>query len=286
MTHGSIEVGGVRIDALCDVETDYPGGLPEVFPDVPDGEWPAIRARHPGTVGEDGRWRFHDHCYVVRSEGRTILLDTGIGPPGTAIADELHPPGGALPGELRSAGLAPKDVDVVVISHMHMDHIGWNVTGEGPDLRPTFPRATYLVQEADWNAYLDEGDPDGRAVRGRQVRSLRDLGVLGLVQGERELTGEVLLFPTPGHTPGSQSLAVASGGERALLCGDVANHPVQVTHPHWRSVADADPSTAAATRDALFVRVESERMTMSTAHFREPFGGVVSSERRRLWFPF
>lgn len=285
MTHGSIEVGEVRIDALCDVETDIPERLADAFPDVTASEWPAVHARYPATVGANDRWRFHDHCYVIRSEGTVILLDTGIGPPGTTIADELDPAGGALPHELRSTGLAPEDVDLVAISHMHIDHIGWNVTGEGSDLRPTFPRATYLVQEADWVAYQDEEDPDGRAARGRQIRSLRDLGVLELVKGERELTGEVLLFPTPGHTPGSQSLALSSGEGRAVLCGDVANHPVQVTHPHWRSVADADPTTAARTREALFARVQSERITMSTAHFPEPFGHVVSSGGMRVWSP-
>lgn len=285
MPHGSIAVGGVEVTALCDGVSEALGQLGEIFPDVPEAVWEDAGNRYPGTVGREGLWRLHVHCYLVRSGGSVILLDTGIGPPGTPVAEWFDPPGGALLRELEAAGAGPEDVDLVVTSHVHVDHVGWNVTGKGAEARPTFPRATYLIQEGDWIAYQDEEESTGREARDRSVRALRRLGVLELVRGERELTDEVRILPTPGHTAGSQGLLVDSGGERALLCGDVANHPVQVTDPGWRSVADADPSTAVRTREVLLARAESEAILVSTAHFPEPFGRVVRVEGRRSWAP-
>src|ERR687891_342912 len=102
--HGTIRVGDLAVTALCDVEVDFPRSLEEAFPDVPPGSWPTIDAAHPGLVGADHRWHFHDHSFLVRAERTILLFDTGVGPPETVGAAFLYPPGGRLPGELRAAG--------------------------------------------------------------------------------------------------------------------------------------------------------------------------------------
>src|SRR5207244_480230 len=101
LPHGTIKIGDVEVIALRDVFTNVPGTLAEWFPGVPEEEWPDVNARHPDTVGDGGGWRYRVHSYLVWAEGRRILVDTGIGPAGTAISDWLHPPGGSLPEELR-----------------------------------------------------------------------------------------------------------------------------------------------------------------------------------------
>ena len=270
----SIRVGDIEVVAVPDCVRDGPWSFAEAFPDVPPEEWPGIAERYPDTVAGDN-WRARDHCFLVRTSDRTILVDTGIGPPGARVAEFLHPGGGRLLEELRSAGVEPGAVDVLVLTHMHFDHIGWNVSGPPDDPAPTFPNARYLLQRAEWDSYADDADPMGKPARDRQVRWLREAGVLELLDGEREIADGVRLRLTAGHTAGSQSVEVRSGREVLLLSGDVANHPIQVRHPEHRSFADADPSAATTMRRTVFGAAERDSVLVGPAHFPEPFGRIV-----------
>jgi glyoxylase-like metal-dependent hydrolase (beta-lactamase superfamily II) len=278
--HGTITIGEVEVTALCDAVREGPWTLAEAFPNVPGDDWPQITSMHPETAGPDGMWRAHDHSYLIRTDGDLILVDTGIGPAGTPVADVLHPEGGALLDELTAAAVQPADIDVVVLTHIHFDHIGWNVAGPADDPRPTFLEATYLIQRSEWDAYTGDDDPQGKPARDRQIRWLREAGLLRLVEGEDDLAEEIRLMPTPGHTPGSQSVLIGSGEGASILAGDVANHPIQVERPELRAFADADPALATATRREVFGRCERERLTLSTAHFADPFGRVVDGAWR------
>jgi glyoxylase-like metal-dependent hydrolase (beta-lactamase superfamily II) len=279
--HGTIRVGGVQITALCDVVGNFPAPLARVFPGVPAPAWEPFRRRYPETFDGPDRWRLHDHCFLLRGAGRAVLLDLGVGPPAAAGAEWIGTPG-RLPDELHQAGCEPGEVDTVVLSHLHLDHIGWAVTWDGERPRATFPGARHLVQRADWEAFSALGDDD-QAAFDQAVKPLADLGAVEILSGDHPLGGGLDLLHTPGHTPGSQSLLVQSDGERALLWGDVANHPAQVTETTWCSRADFDPGQADSTRRALLDRIEAEGMTLATAHFPEPFGEVVRVEGRRWW---
>jgi glyoxylase-like metal-dependent hydrolase (beta-lactamase superfamily II) len=210
-------------------------------------------------VGAD-RGRLRDWCFVVRSRDRVVLVDTGVGP------------------ELAAAGVEPEEIDLVVLTHLHLDHAGWNLAWDGDRPRPRFPRARYLVQRADWELFAHEGDDDDREAFDRCVRPLRDLGVADLVDGDRVLSGELSLLHTPGHTPGSQSLLVRSGTAAVLCWGDVANHPAQVGRPDWGPASDVLPQVAQATRRRLLERVETEAMWLAPSHFPEPFGTLVRDD--------
>jgi glyoxylase-like metal-dependent hydrolase (beta-lactamase superfamily II) len=286
VVHGTILVGDLEVTALCDVEVDFPRTLEEAFPDVPSDSWPDIDAAHPGLVGADHRWHFHDHSFLVRAERTTLLFDTGVGPPETVGAAFIHPPGGTLPDELRTAGVDPSEVDLVVLSHLHLDHIGWNATTD-PDgkVRSVFPQARYLIQRAEREGFLDDADEDDIAALELSVVALERLGAVELVDGERAIGRDLTLLPTPGHTPGSQSLLLGRGDERAMLCGDLANHPLQVERPDLRSRGDRDHRLAAATRRRILDRAEAEGLLLSCAHFPDPFGRVVSDRGRRTWRP-
>jgi glyoxylase-like metal-dependent hydrolase (beta-lactamase superfamily II) len=200
--------------------------------------WDPYRRRYPGAFSGPDRWRLHDWCFVVRASDRVVLVDTGVGGPGTPGAAWIGTPG-RLPRELAAAGVDPDEVDLVVLTHLHLDHIGWNLAWDGDRPRPRFGRARYLIQRADWERFSREGDDDDRTAFELCVRPLRDLGVLKLLDGDHALSAELSLLHTPGHTPGSQSLLVGSGGHALLLWG--------VTWPTTRPRSTSRPGGRAAT---------------------------------------
>ena len=281
MSSRTLTVGSVQVTALCDVTGDFPAPLEQAFPQVEEAAWGPWRRRHPGAFGGPGRWRLRDWCFVVRARDRVVLVDTGVGGPGTPGATWIGIPG-RLPEELAAAGVEPDEVDLVVLTHLHLDHIGWNLAWDGDQPRPRFPRASYLVQRADWELFASRGD-EAREAFDRCVAPLQALGVAELVEGDRTLDAELSLLHTPGHTPGSQSLLVRSGEDALLLWGDVANHPAQVGEPDWGPGSDVLPEVASGTRRQLLDRIETEGMWLAPAHFPEPFGTVTRVEGGRRW---
>jgi glyoxylase-like metal-dependent hydrolase (beta-lactamase superfamily II) len=277
----SLTVGTVKVTAHCDVTGDFPAPLAEAFPQVPAAAWVPWRSRHPGAFSGPDRWRLRDWCFVVRARDRVVLVDTGVGGPGAPGASWIGTPG-RLPDELAAAGIEPDEIDLVVLTHLHLDHVGWNLAWDGGRPRPLFPRARYLVQRADWDLFASRPE-EVRVAFDRCVAPLRELGVAELLDGDRTLDGQLRLVHTPGHTPGSQSLVVRSGGDAVLLWGDVANHPAQVGEPDWGPAADVEPEAARATRRRLLDQVEAEGMWLAPAHFPEPFGTVSRVDGGRRW---
>ena len=281
MTSRTLTVGAVEVTAVCDVVADFPDRLPDAFPGVEAAAWAPYRRRYPEVFDGPDRWRLRDWCFVVRAGRRVVLVDTGVGGPGTPGAGWIGTPG-RLPEELAAAGTGLDEIDLVVLTHLHLDHVGWNLVEDGGPPRPRFPRARYLVQRADWELFAARPD-DAREAFDRCVAPLQALGVAELLDGDRVLDDQLRLLHSPGHTPGSQSLLVTSGDDAALLWGDVANHPAQVGQPDWGPAADAQPEAAARTRRRLLERVETERMWLAPAHFPEPFGTVARVEGARRW---
>jgi glyoxylase-like metal-dependent hydrolase (beta-lactamase superfamily II) len=284
MPHGTIRIGQVEITALCDVATTFPRRLPDAFPETPTQAWEEFRPRYPEAfIGEDG-WLFHVHCYLVRGEGRTVLVDTGIGPPATIAAGWVGIPG-RLPEELAEVGVDPTEVDLVVLTHLHLDHIGWGVQRDSSPPTPFFPKARYVVHRLDIDMFREFGDEEDLAAFDQQIVPLDRSGALDAVEGTQEVMPGVQVVPAPGHTPGHQCVVVESGEDRALLSGDLTNHPAQVTEPRWPSGGDMDRSRAAETRAEWLDRVESEGMTLSTAHYPMPFARLLREDGRRYVRP-
>jgi glyoxylase-like metal-dependent hydrolase (beta-lactamase superfamily II) len=281
VTSRTLTVGAVKVTAVCDVVADFPEPLDEAFPAIEAAAWAPYRRRYPGVFDGPDRWRLRDWCFVVRAGGRVVLVDTGVGGAGTPGAEWIGTPG-QLPEELAAAGTGVDEVDLVVLTHLHLDHVGWNLASDGGSPRPRFPRARYLVQRADWEAFAARPE-EARAAFDRCVRPLQDLGVAELLDGDRILDPLLSVLHTPGHTPGSQSLLVRSGGAAVLLWGDVANHPAQVDRPDWGPGSDALPEVARQTRRRLLDRLEDEAMWLAPSHFPEPFGTVTRDGEGRHW---
>lgn len=279
MPHGSVAVGEVTVTALCDLVVAFPRPYRTSFPDVPQERWPQIRARHPEAFRGD-EWLMHHHAYLVHSRDRMVLVDTGVGPSGT-LAASWFGAAGRLLEDLADAGFAPDDIDAVVLTHAHLDHIGWNLDPSAPEPRPSFPNARYVLQRAEWERFPAAGDDDDRSAFDDGVRPLERLGVLDLIDGESRLGHGVTAVPAPGHTPGHQVVLIGSADLRAAITGDLANHPAQATEPSWRTGSDLEPQEAARTRAELFDRFEADGTIVCTAHWPDPFAHLVREDGAR-----
>lgn len=256
------EVGRLSVVALRDARGPYvtwESGFPTASP----RDWALARALDPAAFATDGRWLLDFRAYAIVSGSGVTLVDTGIGPAG-APAEGWAPVPGTLPSALGAAGTELSDVDTVVLTHLHADHCGWAVTTGG---EPLFPNARYVV-------HRDEMAWVNGAVASYVVKPLRAAGVLSEVAAETVLTslptGEtVRVVPTPGHTPGHQSVVVEGGGAQVVVTGDVLVHAVQLVSPSVAYVYEEDPELARATRESLlagFVGAE-----LATSHLTDPF---------------
>lgn len=256
MAGPAMRLGDVEVNVLQDGR----GGLPReiLFSDVPAGKHePALGAEYPAD--------FPYNCLLVRRRGSTVLVDTGLGPSRHPLGGE----GGRLWAELSAVGQRPEDVDVVVISHGHLDHIGGLVR----DGVPAFARARYVVSGADWQFWTSEGalgampEPASAAARA-QLPPLEAAGVLDSLDGENEVASGVRVLPAPGHTPGHVAVEV----DGALLYAvDALLHPLQVERPEIGRGMDADPERAIATRRAILERASESRCVVGASHIDSLF---------------
>ena len=261
----SIAVGEVEVVALTDVEGPF-FRLDQLFPGVPLEDWEPYFARYPWAFANESTFRGRIGGYLVKARDRNILVDTGIGPaafgtPGSLLAD------------MEDNGFQPADIDVVFLTHLHGDHLGWSVTEEG---EPTFPRARYVTQAVERE---DSGSREGQA-----LAPLKSLGAVDLLYGEEPISEEVIAIPTPGHSPGHTSLLVSSGGESVIIIGDVVVHPAQVTEPLWNIHFDEDKEQASFTREMLLDWVEADGIVIAAGHVPGTgFGRVIREGGRRYW---
>lgn len=223
--------------------------------------------------------------WVLRSGGRTVLVDTGAGNgrerPGMP---PFHRCQGDFLGLLASAGVRPQDVDVVVNTHLHVDHVGWNTVEADGGWVPTFPNAQYLIPAADDfhygpdNAYGNGLQAVDRLIYEDSVAPVHQAGQAVLWDGLHRIDEHLTLESAPGHTPGSSVLRLVSGGDRAVFVGDLVHSPVQILHPCCNSNACLAPAQAVASRRRILQRAADERELLVPAHFGG--AGAVQVHRR------
>lgn len=281
MPHGSLRIGRVEVDSLCDGVT-FGGGAQESFPGVRDEILAESRARFPWAFGEQDQWRLHVHATLLRSQGHAILVDTGVGPE-TAPAFAWSEIRGALPDEIRAIGVDLGEVEQVVITHVHDDHLGWT-TREGSE-DPLFANARYVIHRADWELMAAATDDEDREIFAATMAPLQAAGVLELSEGDQRMTGELTLIHAPGHTPGHQVVAIDSEGARGLVSADLVNNPAQLLQPGLNGATDGDPELARATRARWLEQIEREDRIVIPSHFREGFGRFVAEGARHAWEP-
>jgi glyoxylase-like metal-dependent hydrolase (beta-lactamase superfamily II) len=262
----SRRVGAFELVPLLDAVGKL-GELDQLYPDVPAELWEPYRALYP-ELFEGSQWRLLCACFLIRSRETIILVDTGVGPPGLwGWAAERE---GELPRALDGHGVGRGDIDLVFLTHLHIDHLGWN-TDEGGDIY--FPRARYLVHR-DALAFV-RTRPELPHVR-RCVEPLSDR--FEVLDGETELAPGITAFTAPGHFPGHMGLRIHSGDEEAVVIGDAAVHPALLDQPEWRYVSDLDPDESIATRRALLEELVDRNSLVACGHY--PGGGIGRIVRR------
>lgn len=264
-----VEIETFRIGGIeCSVVVHHGGrGTPAwMFPDVPARRRDQLMAPYLDAAG---RFEFVYASMLLRTgDGRTTLLDTGS-PPSSAGS---VPPIGEV---LASVGVHPTEIDTVVLSHGHLDHIG-GLTTAG---QPSFPAASHVIHERELE-YWTTGREAGGEAAGR-LRAIVDAGLLDTVDGEREVSPGLRLLPTPGHTPGHLAVAIASGGAHALYVGDALAHEVNVAEPGWNHFSDMVAGPAIRSRRRLVARAASDGAIIIGSHMTtrgravtRPDGGV------------
>jgi glyoxylase-like metal-dependent hydrolase (beta-lactamase superfamily II) len=278
MATNVMRVGNVELTALVDANLKAPCNL--LFPSLTRDSW----APYCDLLTDDcTNMELTIPAFIVRSGGKTILIDSGIGAKDRPIFGN-----GRLPEAMAEIGVRPEDIDLVMATHIHIDHVGWHTTARDGGFAPTFPNATYVFNRAEFDYWTA---PDIANAQGNEhvvdcVLPLKDQATVELVDNEATLTDELILIPTPGHTPAHSAVTIMSGGESAVIIGDVCHHPAQMIETGWSPVFDTNPALAAESREKLMRRIERDRMRVIGGHFAHPgFGRLVRVDGRRTWAP-
>lgn len=237
-------------------------------------------------VDEDRYYGFLQ-SWLLEVDGLKVLYDTGAGNdkqrPGIPIFGGLKTP---FLERFRQAGFQPDEIDLVICSHLHIDHVGWNTRLRDGRWVPTFPNARYVFSLID----RDYWDPAGTGSRPTptgshvnqgvfedSVQPLLEAAQVDLVEDGHQVSSSLILDLAPGHTPGHLVLRVDSQGEHALFVGDILHHPIQVRRPEWNSIFCEDPASARQTRRRVLEQAVETRALVVPAHF----GGAHSCRVER-----
>jgi glyoxylase-like metal-dependent hydrolase (beta-lactamase superfamily II) len=204
---------------------------------------------------------------VIETNDQTILIDTGAG--------DLAPTTGNLQSNLRDGGFDAEDIDTVMLTHGHPDHIGGCVDDDG---KPAFPNARYVLPDSEWEFWTSEPDLSDLGVDEEIKTLLREVPqkVLPAVEEqldridadtETEIVPGVRALPAPGHSPGHMAVSVASEDDRLLHLVDTVLHPIHLEHPEWHAALDHDPDQLVETRKRLLEEAATESVPVLAYHF-------------------
>jgi glyoxylase-like metal-dependent hydrolase (beta-lactamase superfamily II) len=272
------QVGRATVTAV--IESEMPTSPRFLFRSVTKGDVLALRDAHPWLspdfVDDQGYLLQKVQCLVVELDGTRIAVDTCVGNdkpranPGWA---NLQVP---FLERLAEAGYAPEDIDVVLCTHLHVDHVGWNTRLVEGRWVPTFPNARYLFARPEFEHWRDTGYDGGDDIFGDSVAPVVAAGQADLVAVDHVVCPGVRLDPTPGHTPGHVSVVIESAGERAVITGDMIHTPIQIARVGLSSDFDTDPAQAAETRASFLARYADGTLVIGTHWGGAGAGRVVA----------
>jgi len=223
----------------------------------------------PDWYASDGTPLLGMSGFVLSADGVNVLVDTCNG---DWAVEGFPPPEAASPfvEQLRRAGYAPEDIDVVVNTHLHLDHVGCNTRlGEDGEIVATFPDAEYLFVDVEWESareHAAHGHPAFGKVD-RAVAPLLESGRARLVDREHRITDAISLLPTPGHTAGHVSVQIVTDAGEGIITGDMAHHPVQLFEPGLTALFEEDSAEAVRTRERLLERWRRGDVLVLGTHF-------------------
>ncbi|MGW2089889.1 MBL fold metallo-hydrolase [Streptomyces sp. NPDC001880] len=271
-------VGGVtvhRVDEVALPPATGPWLLPDATPEVVTAQdW-----LHPHFAGQDGILHIDSHSFAFVVNGLRVLVDTGIGNGKERANPAWHNLRTDFLERLTAAGFPPDSVDLVILTHLHADHVGWNTRQVNGEWVPTFPNARYLTSRAEREFWATYDMEEAREQMFRDsVIPVEQAGLLSTVDVPHkaaEIAPGLRLIPTPGHTPGHVAVELTSQGETALISGDCVHHPVQLAHPVIGACVDIDPRQSEATRRKLLGSLVGTDTLILGTHFVPPTAGRV-----------
>lgn len=264
------------------------------FPDLTEElvraneHWLAPDHYHPGSRS----MLLHFHTWLVQTEHHSILVDTCNGNhkprPGLAMSDALNTP---FLERLREAGVAPEEVDFVMCTHLHPDHVGWNTRLENGRWVPTFPNAKYLMSRIEHDIWAERASDTARPQWSRNVYQdsvlpVVEKGMAVMVHGTHSVDDCFTIQPAPGHTPGTCRADLESAGASAVFCGDIIHTPLQV--PYWQQTSRTceDKRQAARSRHELLSACAERRALLMPMHFGPPYVARINASTRGFSLDF
>ena len=272
------------VDANCDPLAFFPDLTPEII------------ARHLHWIApqfwnaERNTISITMQTWVLKTKHHTILIDTCNGNhksrPYFPAADQLNTP---YLDRLKGAGCTPEDVDFVMCTHMHVDHVGWNTRLENGRWVPTFPNAKYVFSRKEYEQYLPENYIDGKPpifadVFEDSVLPVIAAGQAQMVDGRYEVNDSIAIEPAPGHTPGHCMVRAGSAGDTALFVGDAIHNPIQIAEPQLSTAFCTDGKLAARTRLGILEDCVEHGHLLVPTHFDPPHIGHVRREGQQFRF--
>jgi len=273
-------IGSVAVRPVVEQQMAVPTGW--FFPgSSPEGvavhtDWAA-----PWALDDQQQVHMRIQALCVDDDGTRIVVDTCVGQRPLPAAFASMENDGSFLDAMTEAGFGPDRVEIVVCTHLHFDHVGWNTRWEGDRWVPTFPNARYLLARTEYEHW--RGQP--REVREAHsavtfdaaVEPLFSFGVVDLVESDHQVTPSISLMPTPGHSPGHVSVRIRSGNGHAIITGDCVHSPLQLAEPHWGTAVDTDVAQSTATREALVAECLDRDILVIGTHFPPPTAGHIVS---------
>jgi glyoxylase-like metal-dependent hydrolase (beta-lactamase superfamily II) len=288
-----LTLGSARITSVIEQPL---GGLDHLIPSATGEALDPISWLKPHYLTEDGQMHGLIQAFVIEIGGKTIVVDPCVGDrKSLPVSPAWNRASLGFMDKFQEAGFDPLAVDLVMCTHMHLDHVGWNTFWDGDAWRPTFPKARYLFARVEYEHWLSESlrtltvPPDanpndkGKAlfaisqqhVQRESIQPVFEAGLADLVDIPCSPAQGVSLVPTPGHTPGHVSVEITCGGKTALITGDSFHHPCQIARPDWATVVDHDQAAGTRTRRHILDRLKGTEHLMLGTHFAEPWAGKI-----------
>ena len=251
------------------------------FPDwdeaaiAPHADWMVPRHYRPDT----GMVVLAIQAFLIRTPRHTILVDTCVGNHKPRNRESFNDAVFPWMDRFLATGTSTDEIDFVLCTHLHVDHVGWNTKLEDGRWVPTFANAKYIFARTELDFWLQQSEQNLMTRTGDYVVD----SVVPILEAKRELLVEtdhqiedgITLQPLPGHTPGQVGVHIAAGGAEALLCGDLMHHMIQCHIPDWSTIACADQAAARTTRKAFLERYADTEVTILPSHFPNPTAGHV-----------
>ncbi|HWD58025.1 MAG TPA: MBL fold metallo-hydrolase [Stellaceae bacterium] len=285
-------IGAFQVDRIADYEGPF-FAPHEFFPDFD----PAVVAENAALLGPrliepgTGRLMFAFHSFVVRTGRHTILVDACIGNDKERPArPQFHHMRTSFIDDLARIGVKPEEVDYVMCTHLHWDHVGWNTRLQNGQWVPTFPNAKYVMAKKEFDHWQDFSlsgvdSPHAQAF-GDSILPVVKTGQALLVGDDYALDDGLWFESYPGHTPGNVVIHARSGGERGLFIGDVLHHPLQCLKPEWSTFACTDQAGSRVSRTRLIETYADGDTLILPAHFPAPTCGHIKRHAHAYRFDF